>query len=114
MQALVIKWAIIILVPLLVGAGGMWKYKESQVKLSQMELKIEKEAHAKDRTTLQAQKEEIDRQAKTCAVRIVAKDRLIKEFQRILQLKGVNNETGDTGADILGELNGMYKADRPN
>lgn len=114
MQALLIKWAIIILVPLLVGAGGMWKYKDAQVKAAVIELTVAKEANAKSQATIIDQKHEIEKQVQTCSIRIVAKDRLIKEFQRVLKLKGVNSETGDTGSDILSELNGLYKTDSPD
>lgn len=114
MQILLIKWVAIILVPMILGAGGMWKFMSARVDNAKLELSICQAANDKNQKTIVDQQLEIKKQVQTCDTRIVAYDKLIKKWIQILNLKGVNDATGDTGNDILLELNGMYKNSNPN
>lgn len=90
----------------------MYSYMKPKVELAQKEASDAIEANKETNKTLDLRNEEIKRVTATCANRIVAKDKLIKDYMRIIKLKGVSNEAGNIsdGSDILSELNGLYEA----
>jgi hypothetical protein len=109
-QGFLIKYGIYLLIGLglvAVGAGGMWKYKNNEVKEIQTRLTVAEEANKADQITIARLNDDIQKASKTCAVRIDAKDKLIKEFQRILNLRGINE--GGNGTDIINELNILWQ-----
>lgn len=89
----------------------MYSYMKPKVELAQKEASIAQEANKENIKTLAIRDKELKRAVTTCANRIVAKDKLIKDYMRIIKLKGVSNEADNisSGSDILSELNGLYK-----
>lgn len=113
-QAYATKILIVIGIAVMVFSSGVfasYKYMKPKLELAKNEAQIAIDANVEMKKTIELREEEIKRATATCSTRIVAKDKLIKEYMRILKLKGVSNEANNIsdGSDILSELNGLWE-----